>query len=33
MRRDENDRNSAIFGIQLRLQLDTGHSGHTDIGY
>src|SRR6266849_7010970 len=31
MRGDEDDRNPATFGVQLRLQLETRHSRHTDV--
>src|SRR6266850_2711770 len=31
MRGDEDDRNPATFGVQLRLQFETGHSRHTDV--
>src|SRR5258708_25202432 len=32
MRGDKDDRNLAGFRVQLRLQFETGHSWHTDIG-
>ena len=32
MRRDKDNWNLAAFGIQMRLQFETGHSWHADIG-